>query len=149
MPPRSAWILAFGLALLCPATQASSLSCRDDSCGNGKARDRDALSIQLQPPAQARGQSYDARWSEVGTLPPGLRERDELPPGLRERDELPPGLRKDFDGRAHEWRGRVAANVRIRNSGASVSPIPEPSGFLLFSIGLLVAGAAGRRRLRA
>jgi hypothetical protein len=120
----------------------------------------------LQPPAQARARSDDGWRSEVDALPPGLRKRDVLPPGLRKRDELPPGLRKrdvlqpslhkrvelplglrnDFDGRARKWRGRVATNVPMHNPIGSSSPVPEPSGFLLFRVGLLAAGVIARRR---
>lgn len=100
---RPVWILAFALALVCTAAQARAAPCGDDSCG--KREDRDASSIHLEPPANARERSHDA-W------PP---RTDELPTELSPKVELPPGLRDDFDGRAREWRGRVATAVSIQD----------------------------------
>lgn len=89
---RPTWILAFGIALLFAPAQA--VPCRDDSCT--KKEDREASSILLKP-TQPRDRSYDASRILVDEL---------APPGLRKKDELPPGLRDD--GRAHEWRNRIA-----------------------------------------
>jgi hypothetical protein len=136
------WILAFGLALVC--TPAAAVPCRDDSCG--KKEDRDASSIQLK---STQHRSYGASHILVDDLPPGLSTKDELPPRLierDERDELPPGLRDD--GRAHEWRTRIATvpAVPTQDPGSGSPPIPEPTGVVLFGSGLLLAGAAVRRR---
>jgi hypothetical protein len=102
--------------------------CRDDSCG--KKEDRDASSIQLKS-TQPRDRSDGASHILVDDLPPGLSTKDELPPGLLERDEkdeLPPGLRDD--GRAHEWRKRIATvpAVPTQDPGSGSLPIPEPTG---------------------
>ena len=90
---RPTWILAFGLALL--GAPAAAVPCGDGSC---QAQEhRDDASIQLKPP-EPRGRSYDAS-RMLG---------DELSPGrVRKKDELSPGLRDD--GRAREWRKRIAA----------------------------------------
>jgi hypothetical protein len=85
------WILAFGLALL--GAPAAAVPCGDDSCQ--EQEDREASSIQLKP-TQPRDRFYDAS-RILG---------DELAPGLRKQDERPPGLRDD--GRAREWRKRIA-----------------------------------------
>jgi hypothetical protein len=128
---RPTWTPAFGLAPLCAPAQA--VPCRDDSCT--KKEDREASSIQLKP-TQPRDGSYDASRT-LG---------DELAPGLREKDELPPGLRDD--GRAREWRKRIATLPAVPKQdlvGGSL-PIPEPTGLVLFGGGLLLAPAAVRRR---
>lgn len=121
-------ILAFGLALL--GTPAGAVPCGDDSCQ--KQEDRDDSSIQLKA-TQPRDRSYDASRILVEDLPPGLSEKDELPPGLRKKDELPPGLRDGTDGRAREWRKRIATLLAFptQEPGSASLPIPEPTGFVL------------------
>jgi len=114
-PLRSVWILAFGLALLCPA--AGAVPSRDDL--RGKREDRDASSIQLQRPEQVRERSYDALQSVVVALSLALRKGDELPPGVRD----------DFDKRAREWRGPrrgpVGTHVSLQDPADSSMPIPR------------------------
>ena len=90
---RPTWILAVGLALL--GAPAASVPCGDDSCR--EQADRDHASIQLKP-SQLRPWSYEAS-RMLG---------DELSTGrLRKKDEHSPRLRDD--GRAREWRKRIAA----------------------------------------
>jgi hypothetical protein len=101
--PRPTWILAFGLALL--GAPAGAVPCDDDSCQ--KQADRDDSSIQLKP-AQPRERSHNA---------PRILG-DELSPVLRKKDARPPGLRDD--GRAREWRKRIAT--------LSVMPTQKPGG---------------------
>ena len=127
------WILAFGLVLVCTAARA--VPCRDDSCGNREDQDRKASSIQLRP-MQPGDRSYDAS--------PIL--GDELAPGLRKKDELPPSFRDD--GRAHEWRERIAIApaVSAQDPRSDSPPIPQQTGLVLFGGGLLLARAAVRRR---
>ena len=128
---RPIWILAFGLALLIAPAQA--VPCGDDSCT--KKEDREASSIQLKP-TQPRDRSHDVS-RILG---------DELSPGLRKKDERPPGLRDD--GRAREWRKRIAtlpATPTQEPENASM-PIPESTDLILFGSGLLLAQAALRRR---
>jgi hypothetical protein len=107
--------------------------CGDDSCQ--EQEDRGDSSIQLKP-TQPLDRSYDAS-RILG---------DELAPGLRKKDERPPGLRDD--GRAREWRNRIATlpAVPTQDPGGRSLPIPEPTGLVLFGGGLLLARAAGRRR---
>ena len=128
---RPTWILAFGLALLFAPAQA--VPCGDDSCM--KKEDHGASSIQLKP-TQPRDRSYDAS-RILG---------DELAPGLRKQDERPPGLRDD--GRAREWRNRIATLPAVpkQDLGGVSLPIPEPTGLVLFGGGLLLARAVVRRR---
>ena len=128
---RPTWILAFGLALLFAPAQA--IPCRDESCT--KKDDREASSIQLKP-TQPRDRSYEASRILVDELAPGLRKKDELPPGLRD------------DGRAREWRKRIATvpAVPTQDLGSGSLPIPEPTGLVLFGGGLLLARAAVHRR---
>jgi hypothetical protein len=128
---RPTWILAFGLALLIAPAQA--VPCGDDSCT--KKEDCEASSIQLKP-TQPRDRSYDASHL-LG---------DELAPALRNKDELPPGIRED--GRAREWRNRIATLPAVpkQDLGGGSLPIPEPTGLVLFGGGLLLARAAVRRR---
>jgi len=92
-PPT--WIIALGLSLL--GTQAAAVPCEDDSC-QGQA-DRDDASIQLKP-TPSRSRSYDASRMLGNEFWPGpLRTKDERSPGPRD------------DGRAREWRKRVATSV--------------------------------------
>jgi hypothetical protein len=128
---RPTWTLAFGLALLIAPAQA--VPCGDDSCT--KKEDREASSIQLKP-TQLRDRSYD----------PSRILGDELAPALSKEDELPPGIRDD--GRAREWRNRIANSARRAHAGlgSGLLPIPEPTGLVLFGGGLLLARAAVRRR---
>ena len=100
---RATWILVFGLALL--GAPAAAVRADDDS--SQKQEDGDHSSIRLKP-TQPRDRSHDA--SRI----PG----DELSPGLRKKDERPPRLRDD--GRAREWRKRIATLPMI--------PVPEPGG---------------------
>ncbi len=128
---RPTWILAFGLALL--GAPAAAVPCGDDSCQ--EQEDRDGASIQLKP-TQPRNRSYDAS-RILG---------DEPSPGLRKKDEHPPGLRDD--GRAREWRKRIATlpAVPTQDLGGVSLPIPESAGLVLFGGGVLLARAAVRRR---
>ena len=112
---RPIWILALGLAL--PGTPAAAVPCGDDSCQ--EQGNRDDSSIQLKP-TQPHDRSYDA--------PPIL--GDELSPVLRTKDARPPGLRDD--GRAREWRKRVATLpvIPAQEPGNASLPIPESTALL-------------------
>jgi hypothetical protein len=92
-PPT--WILAFGLVLL--GNQAAAVPCGDDSCQGQE--DREDASIQLKP-TQPRARSYDASRMLGNEFWPGT---------LRTKGERSPGLQDD--GRAREWRKRVATSV--------------------------------------
>jgi hypothetical protein len=128
---RPPWILAFGLALL--GAPAAAVPCGDDSCQ--EQEDRGDSSIQLKPP-QPRDRSHDASRT-LG---------DELTPGLRKKDERPSGLRDD--GRAREWRKRIATLpvIPTQEPGNASMPIPESTDLILFGSGLLLAQTALRRR---
>ena len=93
---RPTWILAFGLALL--GAPAAAVPCGDDSCQEHE--DRDEASIQLKP-TQPRERSHDAS-RILG---------DELLPAVRNKDARPPEIRDD--GRAREWRKRIATLPEI------------------------------------
>lgn len=122
---------------------APSLSLRESDELPPGLRKRDGL-----PPGLRERDAFPPSLRERFELPPGLGERDDLPPGLRERFELPPGVPDDFDGRAGVWEGRVGTNVVLEGPADGSSPMPEPTGLLLFSAGLLLSGAAVRRRRR-
>jgi hypothetical protein len=124
-------MLAFGLALL--GAPAAAVPCGDDSCQ--KQEDRDDISIQLKP-TQRRDRPDDASRIPGGELSPILREKVEFPPGSRD------------DGRAREWRKRIAT-LRVfpaQEPGNALMLIPEPSGLVLFGGGVLLARASVRRR---
>ena len=103
---RPTWILAFGLALL--GAPAAAVPCGDDC---QEQEDRDDSSIQLKPTQPSDGSDDASR-----------NPSDELSPGLRKKVERPPGLRDD--GRAREWRKRIATVPMIptqRPGNASIS----------------------------
>jgi hypothetical protein len=128
---RPTWILAFGLALL--GAPAAAVPCGDDSCR--EQEDRDDSSIRLKP-TRPRDRSYDASRILGNEFSPGLREKEERPTGLRD------------DERAREWRKRIASLpvVPTQETGNASMPIPESTELVLFGSGLLLAGAAVRRR---
>jgi len=129
---RPTWILAFGLALL--GAPAAAVPCGDDSCL--EQEDRDDSAIRLKP-TQPRDRSDDA--SRIPS--------DELSPDPRKKDERPPGLRDD--GRAREWRKRIATLpvIPTQEPGNASMPIPESTELVIFGSGVLLARAAvGRRR---
>jgi hypothetical protein len=100
---RSTRILAFGLALL--GAPAAAVGSDDDS--SQKQEDGDRSSIKLRP-TQPRDRSHDASRIPGDALSPGLRKKDERPPALRD------------DGRAREWRKRIATLPAI--------PMQDPGG---------------------
>ncbi len=145
MLSRTFWILGLGVALLGGPVQATP---RGDSFGPGQRNaDHDVLQLGSPEPGER------LLGSDFSQLPLGLADRD-LPPGLAKG--LPPGLAKrDLSGLSKGDSfppGLSGAGDRFPLEARPSMPdefthaMPEPSGLLIFTGGLLLARAVGGRR---
>jgi len=166
---RPVWFLAFGLGLLnSPAAATPSPEapwpCREDYCqktpGHAEEAAHDGGARSIQPNSVSPGDdAYDAyggssmighdrslEHSNKYALSAGLPEGYDLPPGLSKMDGLPPGLLDD--SRSNGWPKFLESPSNGADPGNGALPIPEPTGFGLFGVGLALVEASRRRRQR-